>query len=1045
MKKNFITNYMAKTSMGLLVAFMVGYPCETYAGAEDTGVTKETFRKEVKGVVSGPDGMGIPGALVKIKGTGVGTSANVEGEFSINVEKGQVLVVSSLGYITKEIEVGNESVLSIVLEVDTKTLEEVVVIGYGTKSKETLAGAVEVVGSELIESRPAPNVLSALQGAIPGVTITRGGGQPGGEGFNINIRGISSVNGGNSPLILIDGNPSSDLNLINPHDIETVTVLKDASAAIYGSRAAGGVILVTTKSGGKGKPTLRFTSNVAFSQPLNKVLYPNLYQYAQMSREADIANGTAPFWDDVRMQKILDGAAPERFPNANEFQFYQTTDWFDQLFSRGIQQDYNLSLNGGGDRSTYYFSLGYNQNNGMVANAPDKAERLNLRMNYSFDILDNLKLSTRVGFDRMAVNEVYNLGRAIGAVSQQPIFFPVKTPEGRWFSQWGYANPVTIAQESEPLEKWTTRILPNFKLDWEIIKGLVATGQASMTFENYDSRLIRKSIPYYFWDEKFAYYEYQTSPNNANYSFSKTNQRNYSVRLQYDKTLGEDHNISIMGGGVHEEYDYDYFSAYRDNFVSDELFALNLGGTDNMQNSGGGNHWALQSLISRLGYTYKDKYIFEANMRYDGSSRFAEEQRWKLFKGGMVAWRLSEEDFIKDFSFINNLKLRASYGEIGNQSGIGLYDYVQNINIGGQYPFGDVQRAQSASLAGMVSNTRTWETLISKNVGLDVGVLSGRLNVSYDYYLKTNKNMLLGVTVPAVLGAAPPKSNNGELDSWGWELSTAWNDEVNEFKYGVRLVLSNGKNKITNLGGFDNYGVGFNGYREGYRSNLYYGYDFAGIIQDEETLNEYKQLGGVPSNIGIGDAMYTDLDGNGRIDAYSDERENGDLLVLGTTDPQYNFGVNLNAEWKGFDFSAFFQGVAKRTVFREGIARIPFFWPWYHPPLLYHNNTWAPDRTDAQYPRLSHSDIRWWNYQHSNNNKENGAYVRLKNVQLGYTMKFPNALMNIKAIQKARIYFSGNDLWDYHKMRGGYDPEDNSGGTNYPFPKTISFGLDVTF
>ena len=384
-----------------------------------------------------------------------------------------------------------------------------------------------------------------------------------------------------------------------------------------------------------------------------------------------------------------------------------------------------------------------------------------------------------------------------------------------------------------------------------------------------------------------------------------------------------------------------------------------------------------------------------------------------------------------------------SYGEMGNQSGIGLYDYVQNINIGGQYPFGDVQKAQSATLDGMVSRSRSWERLVSRNIGVDATVLNGKLDLSYDYYYKTNKDMLLGVTLPAVLGAAPPKGNNGELDSWGWELSVAWKDQIRDFKYGAKVVVSNNYNKVTNLGGYDSYNVGHNGFREGYRANLYYGYRFDGIIQDENQLAAYKQLEGVPGNIGIGDAMYEDVDGNGRIDAYSDERDLGDLDILGTTDPQYSFGINLNAEWKGFDFSAFFQGVGKRTVFREGIARIPFYWPWYHPPGMYHNNTWAPDRTDAKYPRLSHSDIRWWNYQHSNNNKENGAYIRLKNIQLGYTI--PKSLLSSRYFSKVRVYFSGNDLWDYHKMRGGYDPEDNSGGTNYPFAKVVSFGVDVTF
>ncbi|SHI56745.1 TonB-linked outer membrane protein, SusC/RagA family [Arenibacter nanhaiticus] len=997
----------------------------------------------IRGKITDENGLPLSGANVMVSGTNIGVVADFDGNYSIKANKGDVLEFSYLGMKKKSITVGESNTLNVVLEEDSNALDEVVVVGFGTKSRATLAGAVEVVTAEVLESKAAPNTLSAIQGVIPGVTITRSSGQPGRSGFNINVRGISSVNGGNSPLILIDGNPSEDLDILNPHDIENISVLKDAAAAIYGSRAAGGVILVTTKSGRQGKQIVKFSANTAFSEPLNKVQYPTLLQYAKMNQEADIANGTAPFWDDARIQKIIDGAPPERFEGFPEFQFYEGVDMFEELYGTGFRQDYNLSVSGGSEKNNYYFSLGYNKDDGMIDQAPDQAERFNIRMNYDYQLLDNLNLNAKLSYDRLKTKEIYNLGRSISGLSNYPLFFPVKTPEGNWFSQWGYANPIALARAGDPRERWTNRVSPNLKLDWDIFEDLTFTAQAGLTFETYDSRLIKKQIPYYFWDDKFAYYEYQTDPSNANYAFTKTNQRNYSVYLQYDHIFNEDHNVSAMAGAVHEEYDYDWFSAYRDNFISDKLFTLNLGSTDNMSNSGGGNHYALESLISRIGYTYKNKYIFEANLRYDGSSKFAEAQRWKLFKGASVAWRLSEEGFINNTGLFDNLKLRASYGELGNQAGIGLYDYVQNINIGGQYPFGDVQKAQSARLAGMVSTSRTWETLISRNLGLDMAVLDNRLDLSFDYYYKTNKNMLLGVTLPSVLGASPPAGNNGELDSWGWELSAGWKDNIKDFNYGARVVLSNNDNKVVNLGGYDNYGVGYNGVREGYRTNLYYGYEFDGIIQDQATLDAYKTLGGVPGNIGIGDAMYKDVDGNGRIDAYSDERENGDLVILGTSDPQYSFGINLNADYKGFDLSAFFQGVGKRSVFREGTARVPFHQPWYHPTALYYNNTWAPDRTDAKYPRLSHSNIRYWNYQHSSNNEENAAYIRLKNVQLGYSL--PQSLVDAMSFTKVRVYFSGNDLWDYHTMGGGYDPEDNSYGTNYAFAKTVSFGIDITF
>ncbi|MCK0136022.1 TonB-dependent receptor [Arenibacter sp. S6351L] len=999
----------------------------------------------VKGSITDGSGMPLPGANVVVISSNIGAVADFDGNYTIKAKRGDVLEFSYLGMQKKSITVGDTNTINVVLEEDANALEEVVVVGYGSKTKASLTGAVDVITADQIESRPATNVLSSLQGIAPGVTITRSGGQPGREGFNVNIRGLSSTNGGNSPLILIDGNPADDFNTINPRDIESMSVLKDASAAIYGSRAAGGVILITTKSGVKGKPKIRFSSFTGMSSALNKIEYPNMLQYAEMHREADINNGVAPFWNDERIQGIKVGSAPVRFDGSPEFQFFESTDWVDELYGAGTQQDYNMSISGGGEKSDYYFSLGYNKTDGLIEAAPDKAQRFNIRSNHTYRISDKLKIDTKLTYERLATTELYWLDRVINAVRLQPIFFPVKSQNGEnWFSQWGYSNPVAMAQEGAPLERWTNRFAPTIAVDWDFAKNFKFIGQAGLTFENFDSRRITTPIPYYFWDDKFAYNEYATSPNNANYEYGKTNQRNYSARLQYENNFNDAHKVSVMAGATHDEYDNDWFSAYRDDFVSNELFTLNLGDKENMSNDGGGYHWALESLISRVNYGFRDKYLLEANFRYDGTSRFAREQRWKLFSSVQAAWRLSEENFIKSTGFFDNLKLRLSYGELGNQSGIGLYDYVQNINIGGQYPFGNTQRAQSATLAGMVSANRTWETLISRNIGLDATILDHRLNFSFDYYKKTNKNMLVGVTLPAVLGSTPPYTNNGELDSWGWEMSLGWKDQGEKFSYGINLVLSDNTNKVVDLGGFDNYGPGLNGFREGYRSNLYYGYDFIGIIQNQTQLDEYKAFSGVPTNIGIGDAMFRDVDGNGRIDAYSDERENGDLLVLGNTDPRYSFGVNLNAKWKGLDFSAFFQGVGKRTVFRENEARIPFNQPWYHPPALFYNNTWAADRTDAKYPRISHSNIRWWNFEHSSNNKENGAYVRLKNIQLGYSLP-DRILEKAGGMEKMRLYITATDIWDFHKLPGGYDPEDNSWGSNYPFAKSVGIGLDVTF
>jgi TonB-linked SusC/RagA family outer membrane protein len=560
-------------------------------------------------------------------------------------------------------------------------------------------------------------------------------------------------------------------------------------------------------------------------------------------------------------------------------------------------------------------------------------------------------------------------------------------------------------------------------------------------------------VPLYKWDESdIAYYTIARPATAWLYKYNSENTyRNFTAYFQYNTRIATKHEIDIMGGASHEENDFDWFSATRDHFTTD-VFSLNLGGTQNMSNDGGGNHWALSSLFSRLSYIYNNKYMLEANMRYDGSSRFISGNRWGFFPGISVGWRLSQEDFIKELGLFNDLKLRASYGQTGNQEGIGLYDYLQLINIGGAYPFGAGSQTQSASLAGMVATNRTWETLINRNIGVDATLLSNKLNLTFDYFIKRNKNLLIPVTYPSVLGATPPYSNSGELKTWGFETTVAWKDKIGSVQYSVRLIMSDAQNKVVNYGGADTYVLGLNtlkywwdpNIREGDALDTYYGYVFDGVIRTQKQLDDYKQLGGVPSDIKIGDAMFRDLNGDKKISLYGDKAgENGDVINLGSLTPRYNFGININVSYKNFDLGIFAQGVAKRTIFREGDYSMPWSAWWRQPPLFYFGKTWNEDRPDAPYPELSFGSINYWNYQPSTLQKINAAYIRLKNLQVGYT--FPVGLMKKLTISKARIYFSGQDIWELHGVKGGWDPEASTSGFNYPFQRLYSFGIDVTF
>jgi len=993
-----------------------------------------------------------------VKASKTGTQTDAKGNFSLQAAQDDTLVFSSVGYTLQEVKITGSAPLHIVMLTESKALENVVVIGYGTKKKENLTGAVSTVTSQVLQSRPITNTLAGIQGEVPGLTVQRSTGQPGSEGYDLNVRGASSTNGGNSPLVLIDG-VSGSLDLLNPDDIESITVLKDASASIYGARAAGGVMLVTTKKGKKGTPFITYNGNAAITKMSGMMESPNTYQFALMENEANIHNGAAPMYTPDLLEKIKNNdPTPIKHPLYGGWMlFFTTTDWINAVIENGYQQKHNLNISGGGNNSTYYLSGGYSKQYGVIRYAPDNNERYNLRLNYDYDFSKRIRLETKVAFEdqvRTDIGGITSSGIITEAIFGMPNH-PVYTQSGeKFFAQGGWGNAVAFAKEGAKATFDTRDINTNFKLIVDVLKGLKLNLQTGIVHTWQDNTEINKAIPLYTWDESSLAYYKPVNPEQASLTKSsyKTTYRNFTGYFQYNNRFNNLHEIDIMAGAAHEENDYDWFSARRDHFTTDEVWSLNLGGAQNMSNDGGGNHWALSSLFSRISYIYNNKYMLEANLRYDGSSRFISGNRWGFFPGISVGWRLSQEDFIKGLGLFNDLKLRASYGQTGNQEGIGLYDYLQLINIGGAYPFGAGSQTQSASLAGMVSIDRTWETLITKNIGIDATMLSNKLNFSFDYFIKRNKNMLIPVTYPSVLGATPPYSNSGELKTWGFETTVGWSDKIGSVRYSAKLILSDQQNKVVDYGGADTYVLGLNTLkywwdphiREGDPLDAYYGYVFDGVIRDEKQLAAYKQLGGVPSDIKIGDAMFKDLNGDGKISLYGDKAgETGDAIYLGTLTPRYNFGININVTYRNFDLGIFAQGTAKRIIFREGDYAIPWSAWWRQPPLFYYGKTWNEDRPNAPYPELSFGAINYWNYQPSTLQKINAAYIRLKNLQVGYT--FPVSLMKKLTITKARIYFSGQDIWELQHVKGGWDPEASTSGFNYPFQRFYSVGIDVTF
>jgi TonB-linked SusC/RagA family outer membrane protein len=1021
-------------------------------------------------VTAAENGAPLVRATVSVVGTRLGGETDATGRYAISgVPVGtQRLRARMLGYAPADtgvvVEEGKETVVDLQLKAQAIELEAVVAVGYGEKTRENLTGAVSSVRPEALDGLPTTNTMAAIQGVVPGLVVERLSGQPGLEGFNLNVRGLSSTNGGNSPLVLIDGIPGN-LDLLNPADIQSIDVLKDAAAAIYGARAADGVFLVTTKRGKRGATTFTYSSNVATSHLAGMMDTPNHYQMAIMDNEANIHAGAAPMYTADLLARVKAGD-PNPIPHPTYgsqgwMLFFTSTDWRRAVFENGFEHKQTLTVSGGGQNSSYYLAGTYAGQDGVIRYGNDNNKRYNLRLNYDYDFSKRLRLESRISLENQDRSDLGGLGASWANTSWtviEAIFgmpnHPIYTRSGQhYFAQGGWGNAVAQAKEAATASFETRSANTNFKMIADVVDGLQLNLQAGINYRSENNTDIARSFPLYKWDESsIAYYDIAGPDRNRVDKYNSENTyKNYLGYLQYHKTFADKHDVELMGGVSQEQNDLNWFSAGRRKFTNQEVWGLGLGSAENMFNDGGGSHWAIRSGFSRLSYGFSHKYLLDATLRYDGSSRFAPDRRWGSFPGVSVAWRLSEEPFVRrHLSSFDNLKLRASYGETGNQEGINLYDYLQLITIGRPwpndqgYPFGPGGQDKSAFLAGMVSKNRTWETIATSNVGLDATLFSSKLDVSFDYFIKRNKDMLIPVTYPSLLGAVPPYSNAGELKTWGFETSLGWKGTAGGIHYSARVILSDSKNKVVNYGGQDTYKLGLNYIRQGYPVNTYFGFVFDGLIRSQAELDAYKQLGGVPSDIGIGDAKFKDLNGDGKISVYGDTPgQDGDVVNLGNTSPRYTYGVNLDVKWKNFDLGVFMQGVGKRTLFRTDDYRMPWSDWWRQPPLFYYGNTWNEDRPNAPYPRLSHGNIRFWNYQESSLQRVNAAYLRLKNLQIGYSL--PQAFVARARIARARIYFSGFDLWEKHSVKGGWDPESSARGDNYPFQRLYSFGLDLTF
>lgn len=999
---------------GVSFVFDDGYVVLTKHSQTQAAVSQQSG-KLVKGAVTDESGLSVIGANVFIKGTTVGTITDMEGNFSLEVPSdNDILVISYIGYVEQQIPVKNRKNWSIVLKEDAQNLDEVVVVGYGTQRKGNIATAVTTIKSDVLQNRPVQTVGEALQGQIPGLSVTAKGAP--GESPKLQLRGSSVLKSDNSsePLVLVDGVPA-DFNFLNPEDIESINVLKDAaSSAIYGSRAANGVLLITTKRGKMGKPTFRYNGSVGVNTPMYMPQSISSAEYARIKNEAERNMGRAPIYTDEDISKFANGTDLNRYPNTN---------WLDLAIQNSVTTRHGLEASGGTEKVRYLVSAGVDHQTGIFPNTQQNV--FNVRSSTDISITKKFGISFDIRYqlrDMDALNNQEDIYKQL--IQADPTMVAYYTDGSYGYNPGFFTNPLVPLYEGG--QKYTNRHEASgiFKLDYEIIDGLKFTGIANVkyTFKNEESRARKVFYKNYFTQEVFE---------NGENSFSDRRDYNAYYNLQallnYKKSFGI-HNLDILAGYQQESENSDWLKGARSGYPTDIIWELNPGPKDNWSNDGNGEHWALASFIGRINYDYDNKYILSLSMRSDASSRFAKGSRWSTFPSVAAAWRISQESFMKGIrSWLDDLKIRASWGQTGSATGLGLYPSYTLISTGGLILNNTYQ--QIASLKTIGNQELTWEHSDMLNFGLDVKVLNSRLNFTGEYYIKNTKDILLEMPVPLEYGFGKPNMNVGEVRNKGWELSLSWNDRINDFGYSISGNLSDNRNEVVDLGDTGPW-KGSNTYTEvGLPFNSIYGYESMGLFQsDEEVANAPFQN----SNTAAGDIRYKNQNGDDKIDA-------NDRVVIGDPNPHFLYGVNLGFDYKNFDLNMFFQGIGQKDrVIMDNFVR-----PFYDSSIFEHHlDYWTPENTGAKYPRILNKDDGTHNYQQSDYWMINAGYFRMKNLQIGYTI--PREILRPAGFDRVRVYFSANNLFTVSDFVPGMDPESEK-SVSYPFARTYSFGLNVQF
>jgi TonB-linked SusC/RagA family outer membrane protein len=1045
--------------------------------------------KTVTGTVVDNAGEPIIGASVIVSGTTNGTITDYDGNFSLlGIANNATLKVSYIGYVTQTIPTAGKTTLRITLVEDAQTLDEVVVVGYGTVKKANLTGAVDQIRGDVLTDRPIVSVGHALQGTIANLNVstatstgTNSGGAPGAR-MSFNIRGVTGLSSSSEyssagPLFVVDGIQSQDINAINPDDIESISVLKDAaSAAIYGSNAPYGVVLVTTKKGARNaKPAVTYSANVGWSSPINVPTLMNSLDFAKTMNDAGQNTRGANFFTDEEMKRIEDYyygrintstvAIPSRkewasFDNFGNGRGNDNVNWYDiYLKDNSFTQQHNVGVSGGSANSSYYAGAGYNQKGGILRYGDDSFNRYNVRANLSSNVTDWLTVNLRGSFTRGITDRPSQTGadNFMQNIAQRWPTIPFITPDG-YYSEvsnvYAYKNggrnktvdDVTVITGEvviTPVKNWNTTF--NYTFTDNNVNNEVNT----LHYTLYDT----EGTPYYMPNIS----KYTQGRDNLSRTRSDYEQYTINAFTSYELNLG-DHYLKGLAGFAQEEFRNYRITSSTGNgtLYTTEVPTYNTiyGNTPSIGEPMK-ETLVTRGAFGRINYGYKEKYLLELNGRYDGTSRYLSDVRFKFYPGVSAAWVASVEDFWGNdavTSHIDLLKLRASYGSLGEQSG-GYYPFYPSLSLtqatGSNWLFNG-NRYVAVSYPGIVNPNLTWVTSTTVDFGLDIALLKNRLTATFDWYRRSSDDVVGPAEErPEVLGVAAPSSNNASLETNGWELTLAWRDRISDFSYGVRGTLADSKTTVKKYPNLSKaigtwYDGAVIGDIWGYVTEGYYtqAEQDAGIDQDRQKF--------IGNNWTAGDIKYKNLDDDPLINRGDNTLENpGDRKIIGNSRPRFTYGVTLDAAWKGFDISAFFQGVGKRD-YAIGTGEVGMFWgipnsEWQAALFTIHNDRWTPETPDGYFPKYYLTNAQnAKNQQTQTKYLQDASYLRFKNLQIGYT--FPKHLLDKAGIGKLRVYVSGENLATITDFVKTIDPEfAGTVGTIYPLQRTWSFGLNLSF